>query len=134
MHTARPVFISVLFISVLLASSLASARSPEVGDVVFAKWEEVGWYHGKIDGRCDGGFHVLFDDKDKGCIKAADLALDRVPEPEQVRVGVRVLARWDDGRFYPGKVAEIKGRSALIAYDDGDKGEAGIGDLRIIGY
>ena len=127
MHTLRFAVLAAFFVS-----ATAAARAPEVGDVVFAEWQPGDWYHGKADARCDGGLHVLFDDKDKACIKLAGIVLDRVPEPEDVRVGVRVLARWDDGKFYPGKVAELRGRTAIIAYDDGDKGDAGIGDLRLL--
>jgi len=118
----------------LLASPAPSQETPRVGDPVFAQWTKNAWYHGRVGKHNDEGFHINFDDGDKGVVKARGIALDRVPERKNVGLGLRVLAKWkNDGRYYPGKIDEIltDGRFR-IKFEDGDVGHAPLKDIRII--
>ena len=62
-----------------------------------------------------GGFLVIFDDGDQ----------EVVPFPRMrklnIAVGSKVMARFTDGKFYPGTVAKILGGALFINFDDGDK-------------
>jgi hypothetical protein len=102
------------------------------GAVVWAEWSKNSWYHGTIERDCDAGKHVLFDDGYAACIKTTSLALDRVPQAEEIRAGTRVLAPWPVSRLYPGEVVSVGGGRAEIAYDDGDAGSAPLGELRLV--
>ncbi|GMV43797.1 MAG: hypothetical protein AMXMBFR64_55130 [Myxococcales bacterium] len=105
-------------------------RGVAVGDVVWAQWKPNAWYHGKLTKSCDLGFHVAFDDGDEACTSPALIAKDSAPGGPP-RVGARVIAKWRDGKLYPGTVSGVSGTTISIAYDDGDQGTAALSDIRV---
>ena len=88
------------------------------GDSVLAYWRPTGSYHAGTVINSDGGrYHVVFEDGDQ----ANDLS-DGDIKPFDLKVGQKVFAKWTDGSFYPGTIANITGRAFFINFDDGDKG------------
>ena len=114
-----------------MAASAAMAADYKVGDVVWAEWVPNGWYHGKITKSCNVGWHVLFDDGDQKCCTPMQLAKDVVPAAADVKVGASVLSQWSDGKYYPGTVTAISGTMYSVQYDDGDKGQVTLQQLRL---
>jgi Tol biopolymer transport system component len=103
------------------------------GEVVWAEWRPNAWFHGKI-ARVDGkDLHIAFDDGDKATVDASRIAPDRVPGKDMVKVGTRVLARFKQIRFYPGKITKIEGDRYDVKFDDGDVDNVALDDLRLIG-
>jgi hypothetical protein len=104
-----------------------------VGDVVWAEWKPNAWYHGKIV-KADGkDFHIAFDDGGKTVVDSSKIAPDRVPEKDMLKVETRVLAKFKQARFYPGKIARIDGDRYDIKFEDGDVDTVALDDLRRIG-
>lgn len=110
-----------------------AATGAKVGDVVWAEWKENDWYKGKISKASPKGYTIDFDDGETATVKATQLALDKAPDKAGVVKGTRVLAKWEDGRLYPAKVAEIKKTGAVtVDFEDGATGEAVLKELRVI--
>jgi hypothetical protein len=83
--------------------------------------------------RAEDGFHVHFDGGDRVVVRGDKIALDRAPERRDVRRGMRVLARYRGGRFFPGRVEQVfPDGSFRIQFEGGDMGQAGLRDLRLI--
>jgi ribosomal protein L21E len=120
---------------VLLVAATATTAQEKVtvGDVVWAEWRPNSWYHGKI-AKVDGkDFHIAFDDGDTAIVDGSRIALDRVPRKNMLKVETRVLAKFKQGHFYPGKIANIGGDRYGIKFDDGDGDTVALDDLRLIG-
>lgn len=116
-----------------LTVPVSAQEAPKEGDVVWAEWQENAWFRGKIAKKLDKSFRIEFDDGDVADVELSQLALDKEPAKDQVKKGMRVLAKWEDDRFYPGKVADVKEDGTYhIAFDDGDEGDAALKDLRLI--
>ena len=102
---------------VLLASVPAFAAEVKVGDSVIAFWDP-----GKADfvgtavEQTEKGFLVVFEDGDQVEVAKTEIRLN------DIKAGSTVMARWEDGEFYRGKVAKIVGRALFIEFDDGDTG------------
>ena len=125
-------FFSPLFLLALTAPVLAQ-DAPKEGDVVWAEWQNNAWFHGKITKKTEKGFHIEFDDGDMADVELSQLALDKEPAKDQVKKGTRVLAKWSNDHFYPGKVGDVKEDGSYhIEFDDGDHGDAALKDLRLI--
>jgi hypothetical protein len=121
-----------LFLLVLTAS-VSAQDDPKVGDIVWAEWENNAWYHGKITKKTDKDFHIEFDDGDMADVEASQIALDKEPVKKDIKKGTRVLAKWSNDHFYPGKVGDVKEDGNYhIEFDDGDKGDAALKDIRLI--
>src|SRR5262249_32093987 len=115
------------------AVPVSAQDAPKVGDIVWAEWDNNAWYHGKIAKKTDKGFHIEFDDGDESDVQESQIAIDKEPATKDVKKGTRVLAKWSDDRFYPGKVGEVKEDGTYhIEFDDGDKGDAALKDVRLI--
>jgi hypothetical protein len=65
-----------------------------------------------------GGYLVVFEDGDQAVLKETQI------RKNDLKVGSAVVARWQDGHFYSGKIGKVVGRAFYIHYDDGDKGWA----------
>lgn len=104
----------------LLAFSVPDeARAVEIGQSVLAYWEaDQAYFLATVVEKTDTGYLVVFEDGDR-----ADLPAGKI-YANNIAVGTAVIAKWDDGNFYPGKVAKIVGRAYFINYDDGDQGWA----------
>lgn len=123
----------LLLIPLLLVVSCAetpAADAPKVGDKVYAQWRPNAIYHGKADKAVDVGFHITFDDGDRGDIPLALIAVDRAPKKADVKVGTRTLALWVDGVYYPGWITAIVQDKYQIQFDDGDTRAVGLDELR----
>jgi hypothetical protein len=109
------------------AEAPASQQHPwSVGDRVFAP-QGVSWLHpGRITKIEQRKYYVRFEDGTANWFDAIQLrtfVLD---------VGSRVYCRWQGGDvYYPGKIAQRKGDTYLIHYDDGDKEWARLPLMRI---
>ena len=89
----------------------------KAGDWVLAPWAGTGLdFVGTVATERDEGekYLIVFEDGDVGVVDGA-----RVRE-NTLGVDSRVFARWRDGRYYPGRIKEKKGRALYIDYDDGD--------------
>ena len=119
--------------SLLVAATAAAQEKVKAGDVVWAEWQPNDWYHGKI-AKVDGkDFHIAFDDGDRAVVDVSKIAVDRVPKKDLVKVGTRVLAKFQQTDFYPGKIVKIDGDRYDIKFDDGDADTVALDELRLIG-
>jgi hypothetical protein len=131
MKTAALLFLP--FGLLLFVPPVQTQEAPKEGDVVWAEWEVNSWYRGKIARKTDKGFAIDYDDGDKGEVELTKVALDKEPDKKHLKKDVRVLAKWSDDRFYPGKIDAIKeDGSYAIKFDDGDEGDAKLADIRLI--
>jgi hypothetical protein len=125
-------FLAAVALLALAAPSKAQ-DAPRVGDVVFAQWAPNDWYHGKIGKKSDKGFHIDYDDGGKNVVASSLIAIDKVPERKDVKVGTRVVARWPDGRFYPGKIGKLNDNGSFhIEFDDGGQKNVALQGVRLI--
>lgn len=116
-----------------LAAAAPARDTLKEGDVVWAEWQTNAWFHGKIGKKTDKGYQINFDDGDVADVEVGQIALDKEPAKQDLKEGVRVLAKWSDDKFYPGKIAEVKNDGTYrIDFDDGDTGDAGLKDIRLI--
>jgi hypothetical protein len=63
-----------------------------------------------------GGFLIVFDDGDQATVPFARI------KKLSITKGSKVLAKFTDGKFYPGVVDKIVGGALFILFDDGDRG------------
>lgn len=49
-----------------------------------------------------------------------------------IEKGTRVFARFSDGAYYEGTVTLVLGRNIRVQFDDGDRADVGIDDIRIL--
>jgi len=130
----------------LLMSLLCFGQALEIGDTVWAQWTPNDWYPGAITEETALGFVVVFDDVTGVEGVAEDLpvsadtpapliALNRAPDADQVAIGTRVLARWEeDGWFYPATVVTVADQGMYdIVFDDRDTGVVDLSQLRLRG-
>jgi hypothetical protein len=108
-----------LFVGLAMLAAPSASLAIEPGETVFAYWPADSVYFlGTVVEKSAEGYLVVFDDGDQ--ITAKD---DRIFKND-LKVGSAVMARWNDGKFYSGKIAKVVGRAYYIHYDDGDKGWA----------
>ena len=115
----RIVFIIAVALFVAGISMQAGAQV-EVGQTVWAYWEETSGYYPGVAVQADstikgGGFLVVFFDGDSAVVPGVRV------RPFSVKVGTKVFAKWTDGKYYPGKVAKMTGLGVFIKFDDGDE-------------
>jgi hypothetical protein len=128
-------YLFILAVTILLVSqsfNTSAEQKIKTGDIVFAEWVVNGWYHGTAGNQCsDGGFMILFDDGDTKCCDTTRIVPDKIPVKSNVTVGASVIAQWSDGRFYPGTVVNIIDDAYSINFDDGDKSEVNLSQIRL---
>ncbi|MBX3720476.1 MAG: DUF4537 domain-containing protein [Turneriella sp.] len=129
-HSLRWIFVA-LFIGV--TTVFAWKTKFAAGLAVWAEWKPNAWYHGTIAESCAEGWLFHFDDGDKKCCPAADIAADTIPAAGDVRKGSKVVAEWTDMRYYPGKISAVSGDSYSIQFEDGDKRDVDISKIRLRG-
>lgn len=100
----------------------------EVGDHVFAYWEEDAyWYPATILGIDDAGIQVRFDGYKEEATVEAD-CLDELG----VEVGEEVESWWkSDESYYPARVNDVNGDQVQVEYEDGSTEWTDISNLRI---
>ena len=97
----------------------APAQAVEVGDSVLAYWEPgKAYFIGTVVENRGDSYQVVFEDGDTAIVSAKKI------RPHDLKVGRSVIARWEDGESYRGKIAQVVGRAYYIHYSDGDKGWA----------
>jgi hypothetical protein len=117
----------------LIAARPDPARAPRIGDIVWAQWRPNSWYHGTVAKLGNLGLHIVFDDGDEADLAPALVVLDEPPQKENVKVGARVLAVWNNGNLYPATVREITDKKKyILQFDGGDRGECDLSDLRLL--
>jgi hypothetical protein len=122
-----------LLVLLVAATAATAQEKAKAGDVVWAEWKPNAWFHGKI-AKVDGkDFHIAFDDGGKAVVTASKIALDQAPKKDMVKVDTRVLAKFKQTRFYPGKITKIDGDRYDIKFDDGDTDNVGLDELRLLG-
>src|SRR5262249_22942442 len=77
-------------------------------------------------------YHIDFDDGDKNVVDASRVALDKAPKKDDVQAGTRVLAKFQQKNFFPGKIAAIADGKYSIKFDDGDEDTVTLEELRLI--
>ncbi|MEK6795117.1 MAG: hypothetical protein AABZ39_10090 [Spirochaetota bacterium] len=117
-----------LAIAAFAFGSILSAQSFSVGQEVMAYWEKAKLYYVgtvvEIDSTVKGGgYRIVFADNDSGVIPSARVRTLKLD------AGTKVLARWSDGKMYPGTIAKVVGRAYFINFDDGDKGWVSIAGI-----
>lgn len=123
----------VLSLFAALGAAFAAKTKLTAGLAVWAEWKPNAWYHGTIAESCSDGWFVHFDDGDKKCCAAAEIAADTIPDAGDVRKGTKVVAEWTDMRYYPGKISAVSGASYSIQFEDGDKRDVELGKIRLRG-
>jgi len=120
------------FLIIPSINKLSAESKIKSGDIVFAEWSVNGWYHGTVGEECDAGsFMIFFDDSDTKCCQISNIVKDVVPQQSNVLPGVKVLAQWTDGKFYPGTVSVINNGTIYINFDDGDKRQVTLDQIRL---
>ena len=93
-----------------------AAEDPKIGATVLGYWQETqAYYLGTVAEKKGTDFVVVFDDGD-----IATLPADKIRE-NNLKVGSKVTARWEDGNAYGGTISKVVGRAFYIKYDDGDE-------------
>lgn len=133
---------SMLIAAVVLVLLVAGAaffmfsgkgQSFKIGDQVFAEWTPKVWYSGKIDAKCDKGFHVAYKDGDQKCVSTQELIADNVPTADEVKVGTNIIAQWANGPYYNASVTAISGNQYSILYSDKTSGTKTLAEMRVDG-
>lgn len=115
-----------LLVCALMIVAPAAAPAVDVGDSVLAYWAPANAYFiGTAVEKADGGYRIVFEDGDTAVVPE-----DKIRKND-VKVGSAVIARWSDGKYYPGKIAKVVGRAFYVHYDDGDKGWAPVGWISV---
>lgn len=106
-----------MLVGVCLLGVSTAWADVSVGDSVIAHWAaNDAYYIGTAVEDKDDGFLVVFEDGDQAVVPKAKV------RENDVKKGSKVMAKWSDGQFYPGKVNKVVGRALFIHFDDGDKG------------
>lgn len=85
------------------------------------------WYPATVDAVKDGLYHVAYDDGD------AEWRMENHIRGLGIKVGDVVFGNWlGKGRYYRGKIAEIKDRRIFIHYDDGDREWTSVARIRLM--
>ncbi|NCS92459.1 MAG: DUF4537 domain-containing protein [Leptospira sp.] len=121
-------------IDILLTSYVNYILSPKNQNTVkvWAKWSDEKWYLGILAGSCPKGKIVLFEDGDMSCTMNSKIVQDILPGSKDVKYGSRVLAKWRNGKYYPGTVSQIENKNYTILFDDEEKLSVELKDLRLI--
>lgn len=89
-----------------------------VGDEVLAYWEQSKAHFiatvAEID--ASGKYLVVYADNDTALLDTTSLL------PLNLQANSKVLAKWRDGKYYPGTIVNKAGHAYFVQFDDGDKG------------
>lgn len=102
------------------------------GTRVFAQREENIWYGGKIEGKCAGGYTVIYDRGAKQCLTRNSIIKDEITEKEEIKVGTKVIAQWKGEPYYNAKVIELVGEKFKVEYYDTVKNIISLSELRVM--
>ena len=106
-----------LLSGLLLLTAFQVEWDPKVGDTVLAWWEGNEIYFVATVVEEEGARSlVVYEDGDQAWVNSNQI------KPMDLGPGSRVMAKWSDGKFYPGRIERIVGRALFIQYNDGDSG------------
>ena len=107
------------------------ACSVALGQRVGAPWSRSGRQYPGVVAEVHGKLaRIDFDDGDRGWALCNTAVVEQPIGTGPAVVGSRVMAPWSSqGKMYPGRVTELYGRLAHIAFDDGDEGWADVTQL-----
>jgi hypothetical protein len=117
-----PLWVAKEGITPFVGTRVTAANGFNVGDHVAARWRDSRYYPGVVTEVRGSQCLIKWDDGDEPLFVLQEhiRALPNVPAASLV-VGDHVLATWKDGNMYPGVIAEARGDSCLIRWDDGDE-------------
>jgi hypothetical protein len=100
--------------------------APDAGDRVLAVWGPDGFYYpGRVQTLTDGGVAIAFDDGDVATVRPDQL------RPIDWKVGTELQCNFrNQGKYYPARIARMRGETISIAYADGDNEQATISRCR----
>ena len=103
------------------------------GQAVFREWPAGEWQSGILAERCRNGWFVSTGAGEKKCISVKNIIADVHPEISLLKTGVKVLAKWENGKFYPGVIRTVNKEAFMcdILFDDGTKYRASFSDIRV---
>lgn len=112
-------------LTVFLILTVTALFAWKAGDRILGKWGDGLWYPAQITGVAGDKFKVAFFDGDVGELSAAQIkAIDW-------KIGTTVECNWkNQGKYYSGKITQMKGDMVHINYDDGDQEDATISRCR----
>ena len=101
-----------------------------VGDKVVANWKNGGtWWSAKITSLNADKINVKYD-SDNSADSLVPTAVAHVPtKPAVVKVGDKVVAKWNSGGFYSGTVSAVGAGKATIVWSDGTKSDTALTDI-----
>ncbi|MCI0456571.1 MAG: hypothetical protein L0Z62_06280 [Gemmataceae bacterium] len=106
------------------------------GARVFCRWQGgAGFYPGRVTSREGDRIEVHYDDGARETTTVSLVRVRRRPAGASAapcRAGQRVLAGWDDGRYYPAVIERVEGDSLQVRYDDGGHGRVGAEDVVLL--
>lgn len=104
-----------------------------VREQVWAEWVPPLWYRGKIEGRCERGLRVRFEQQDEKCNSMEQMAEDFAPRREDVKVGAQVLVPGEEAsERLEARVKEIRAQTYRVRLSDGSEQEHILKDLRLV--
>ncbi|RBP48090.1 uncharacterized protein DUF4537 [Roseimicrobium gellanilyticum] len=117
-----PLWVAKEGISSLEGARVTTATTFNVGEHVAAQWRDSRYYPGVVTEVRGSQCLIKWDDGDEPLFVLQEhiRALPNTPSAS-LNVGDHVLASWKDGHKYPGVIAEVRGDSCLIRWDDGDE-------------
>ncbi len=107
---------------------LPPARTWNTGETLLVNWSKDDyWYPATVKKKEGMRYFVVFDDGDKEWTTADRMTV------EDMSMGDRVFGNWQKrGKYYPGRIAQRKGREIHIKYDDGDEEDTTISVVRVL--
>jgi hypothetical protein len=109
-----------------------------VGARVFARWTNGLYYRSFVSKSSLSSVSVTYDDGAKITLPKNDKAaviLDKIPEEDQVKIDLRVIAYWPNQvRYYPAYISQFceDGNKYLAKFDDGSELCEAIHEIRIV--
>lgn len=125
--TLAPFRASAIALSLLAFVAVpTSAHAFSSGDWVLGKWQGGDyWYPGVVEKAAGGKVTIKYDDGDR------EVAPVSAVRHYDWAAGTRVECNWkQQGEWYPGKIASVRGAEVAIHYDDGDKETTHTGNCR----
>lgn len=106
----------LLLSALVMLVAFTGRRESMLGEDVLAWWEpNQVYFAGTVVEEAKDSLLIVFADGDNAVV-----ARNRV-KPFDIKLGSPVMAKWTDGKYYPGEVDNIVGRALHIAFDDGDE-------------
>lgn len=105
---------------------------PAPGERILAYYEDA-WYECTVAGIHDAGISVAWDDGTDSMVGFDQIlpSESAMPGPADLGIGMRVMARYDEG-FYEASISAISGAQIGIQWDDGSQSWVTLADVRLL--